>query len=376
MATIPIATVVRVDPIPVDAQELVTNPVVVIAGTLAGQKPFSQVAREFADDADTAGTPHQIVPWPVVHENPDALDATYHASQALEWPPGSEPFLDAADLPSEPTISGGMSNAGDPSAARDGDATTYAGIANLSAGGGRLVYNDPPIENTDLFYGFQLTYSLEIPSGTRSTYVTGTPANAGLILSSRDPYHGAIGAHAGNHVNYPAFEARYVYAIPETDGTPKSIYALGTFDARAHADNAGGVAPYLYAHLYLEVLQQGAGGALQVFDFHPLMVNAALADSVVSRNVQVPALAPQRVTVRGYVAADAEHTITGWPGGDFTGAVAQHTYQQGLTIIDFEQRGPASLADADRLQDAIAKRRSARRRIDDAFWPVLLGERQ
>src|SRR5690606_39112832 len=95
----------------------------------------------------------------------------------------------------------------------------------------------------------------------------------------------------------------------------------------------------------------------RVTHFYPLILNEALLEENAKANIRLPAQLPQRVTVRGYVAPDREHTIQGWPGGDYTGVVAQHQYELGRTVIDFEESGPplgvpAEAVEAERVRVA------------------------
>src|SRR5690606_20363806 len=112
--------------------------------------------------------------------------------------------------------------------------------------------------------------------------------------------------------------------------------------------------------------------ACQLFEFYPLILNTALLEEIAKSNIRLPAERPQRVTVRGYVPPDREHTIVGWPGGDYTGTVAQVQYELGRTVIDFEQAGAPVGLPAEAIEAARERRVAIDRAVQDAAYPVRM----
>ena len=374
MASIPIADLLDVERLPIDAQDVITQARLVLAGNVAGEPPWSRVTTEYAASADTAGLGITFVPMPLTITHEHALHASIAAQRSLALPEGINPFLNDVNIPNEPTADGSMTNAGAPSAVRDGDPATYGGISDLAAGSGTLQY-ESLTAGVNTFYGFRLMYSLDIPTGARSTFVTGTPATVSLILASRDPTFGAVGGGGDVGVTYPAFATHSVWALPETDGEVREVYGLALFDARVSQDNRG-ASPLLYSLMSLSMLQQAVGGDLRVYSFVPLHPDGELLDDVALANVRVPAGLPQRVTVTGYVSPDREHTIVGWPGGDYTGVVAQHQYELGRTIIDFEQAGAPVGLPSEAIEAARERTTSTQAIVQSAGYSLKMGERQ
>src|SRR5690606_35628409 len=134
--------------------------------------------------------------------------------------------------------------------------------------------------------------------------------------------------------------------------------------------------PDVYRSLVRLGVSQGLFSEWRVTDFYPLILNEALLEEIAKSNVRLPAEKPQRVTVKGYVAPDREHTIVGWPGGDYTATVAQHQYELGRTVIDLEQAGSPVGLDADAIETARFQDARVASAIASAGYSLKMGERQ
>lgn len=373
MATIQYADVDKTELLPIDAQDVVSKARLVVAGSPAGMVPWSRVTYQY-DNASTWSTREFIwrpVTFEAEHDDHDELAA----ARSFELKGGTNHFLAPTALPFEPTAVGGMSNPGDPSAVRDGDPVTYGGMSDVTSdSSASLVYehDGSPAANENLIYGWRLVYQLNLNSGSRTNHLgLGTPALVMMIMSNQPTSRAPDGTDT-----YPVYRSVYQWAIAETPaGEMRELTALASFDARVAEEN-NGVPPTLYTRLLFQFLGQPVGGELKVFEFYPLMLNEAELANIAASNYRLPAEKPQRVTVRGYVAPDREHTIVGWPGGDYTATVAQHQYELGRTIIDFEQAGSPVGLDADAIEAARFQDARVASAIASAGYSLKMGERQ
>lgn len=355
MATIPYANVIDHQILPVDSKDIVTAVRLVIAGSLAGAEPWNRVTRQLNEPGDPEPENLNHMWLPITYRHEAAEHAVYGCERAMALPEGLNPFLEPMDVPGDPA-SGDFTNV---EAMNDGDPETYAVIADLGSGGGVVSYSAAKC------YGFRLTYLLNLGAGARTTFPgAGTPAE--VQLQNISSYSST----------YPAYNLLARWAIPETPEYEwRDLYAVMSFDARSQPENRDAV-PTESSVLTFWVLGQPVSGQLWVRNFYPLVLDVEQLAEIASAQVRLPAQEPRRVTVEGFVPPDQEHTITGWPGGDFTGRVAQHQHDLGKTVIDFEQAAsplglPADLVEAER-----ARRSSNRSDIATAAYPLLMGQRQ
>lgn len=361
MAVIDYADVITTERLPIDAQDLATRVQLVVAGNLAGWTPRQAFARI---DSGGAVEPMTIVQRPITHVFEHAEHATLGVVKSLGLPEGMDPFLPPTDAGvGEPYSTTGLTNAGSPSAIRDGDPATYA-VSDLS-GTSQVVWRQWLTSPNQRIYGFRLVHTFT-KDGAGSTYALDSAPGLVTIIQ-----------RSHRSVSDPV-EARYYWPIQPTEDhdSPMDAYAVVPFDARGHADNNAGETIIDYSYLDLTVLQQSGGGELRIHAFYPLILNEALLDGIAEAQARVPAQTPKRVTVRGYVPPDAEHTITGWPGGDLTAAVAQHQYELGRTIIDLEQAGAPVGLPAEAIEAARERTASVRREVAVAGYSLKMGERQ
>jgi len=338
----------------------------VIAGTWAGREP--DILQVLSDDTGgISGVYSHVsyIPAAIVHEHTDAADATYHAAKSFELPAGLSPFLAPTDAAiDEPASTTGMSNPGSPSAIRDGSGTTYA--QNDGSSDPIEIYYSTGITPAVQFVGFKVKYA----ANTQASILPGTGFKGHVAVYMSIKRDIAL--------TFPIYTASAIWGMPDSE--LNEFYVLLPFDARGLAENQGyaGSSDLLQMTLQLYSLpgSLAAAGDLKVYEFYPLVLDTALLDDVASQNVLLPAAAPQRVKVAGYVAPDKTHTITGWPGGDYTGSVARQTYGGGVTIIDFEQKGAPAGTAQEAAQVASFNMQSTRARIAAAAYPVRLGQRQ
>ncbi len=319
MATIAYADVIDHYPLPIDAQDIATRVRMTVAGTRAGKEP-SSYRSYYAATSGGAYTHMDYIPLPIVHETSDALDSTYHAEKVEPIPDGLSPFLaqDDAAVP-EPTVTTGVTLTGTPSEIRDNDPSTYA--VNSGTGIVQLEYNTT---GHGYAVGFYLRYHAAFSGGGPISYFTGP---GGVILQQLNG-------------GYPQYSTVATYDCVAADD-PVEIYAIFPWDARGAAENGGpGISNLVtYITLLFDAGSFAASGDLKIYDFYPLFLDNTFLEGIGGQYIKLPASSPKRVTVRGYVAPDASHTITGWPGGDYTGTPSRHTYGGGVTVIDFEQAG-------------------------------------
>lgn len=319
MASIPFSDVVEWEPLPIDAQDIVTQARIVVAGEYQGN-PASE---EVAEVTTGAGATEygEIYPWPVTHVRAHASHSTYQQARAVKLPPNYNPFLPET----VGTLAENVSNVNitDPTNAYDGDPDTFATNASASYSL-TLTYSDVSGHTfAGLCYGVRLRYEL-----------TGGP------YGIDDHYLLCVAAPelAATPRTSDGYTARYRLRIGETNEGPVTVYMIAPFDARAAAVNLADSGE-LNGYSFLAQLGGVAstGGDLKVYSMHGLVLDTERLDALGDASLIVPAATPKRVRVGYHVPMDDEHTFTGWPGGDLTSAVAQQSYQGGETLIELER---------------------------------------
>lgn len=350
MATIPFSNVIATERFPIDAQAVVTGANVVILGARAGRAPDMLRNYVVTSEFPSFGDALTYMPLPLTYRWVAA--SPINAEACFELPEGFDPFLPPNDagVP-EPSTTTGFTNPGSPSAVRDGDPATYA---TGSSGDTKVIIYGP----------------LASAIGFRAKYSCAVAGEAAIQINSNTV--GAVATWA-------------TFTLPASNA-PVELYALVPQDARNAWENDPDAGtpitpspPYgalLGAPPWVRVSLTFPPGAANVFEFYPLVPNEVLLESVAQEQIRLPASEPRRGTVTGVVPPDVEHTITGWPGGDYTGRAAQHQYQLGRTVIDFEQAGALIGLRADSAEAVRERRVAIARAVQGSAYPVRMGERQ
>lgn len=335
MAVIAYSDVITTERLPIDAQDTITKVRLVIAGGIAGRDPTNLGVVNIASSEATTYFPN-----PITYEYEHADHATIGAERSFALPEGIDPFLPPTDASIPEPTGANWTNAGSPSAVRDGDPATYATLTSLGTGGSLTYAYDAS------FLGFRIKYKAEATQG----FLT------------------VLGA-AGRANGYQVSSRHWL----ESEDVAEAYFVL-PHDARNEAVNTSGLSGS--AIQQWAVVAGSAHTTLEVYEFYPLVLNEALLEDIAVAQLRLPAQTPKRVTVRGYVPPDREHTITGWPGGDLVATVAQHQYELGRTIIDLEQAGAPVGLPAESIEAARERTASVRREIGVAGYSLKMGERQ
>lgn len=354
MATIPYSDVIDRQLLPVDSQNIVTRVRLVIAGDMAGASP-EHLTVQVGVSRDWVARDYAPEPITYVFEAPE--HAIYGAEKSFGLPSGVNPFLPPSDpLILEPGTQNFL-NPGAPSAMRDGDPLTFAERADLGDGGSNrgmalFTYNNDPLEPVPRLriWGYRLRYHLSV-----GDFVVRIQNRA--FLSSTHHWLWAVDAPP----------------ITLEDDTPEDRYFVLPQDAGFHQVN--NVEALGQQDGYIQIVTS-EDADLRLVDFYPLILNEPLLEDIARAQIRLPAQLPQRVTVRGYVTPDREHTITGWPGGDYTGAVAQHQYELGRTIIDFEQAGSPAGLPAEAIEAARERQQAIQGTVQVANYNLMMGSRR
>lgn len=357
MATIQYDDLVNIERLPVDAQDVVTKVRLVIAGNRAGEEPDRVVI--FGQDGE-----YDHHPVPAVYEYESPEHATYGATRSMSLPEATNPFLSPNDpLVPEPSVIG-FNNPGSPSAVRDGDPTTYASITgDTNSFGERVIVYSMFGAPYPSIVGFRLVAEVQANTARGDEVM---PPIFVEMRQSRDRLVDGVPTLGFNST------AIAIYAVPNSDD-PASMYALWL--AQTHNEHLDGVDMSDGVILQLVVTPYAEPTRVRVHEFYPLILNETLLESIAKRQIRLPAPMPRRVTVAGYVPPDRTHTIVGWPGGDYTGVVAQVQYELGRTVIDFEQAGAPVGLPAEAIEAARERRVAIDRAVQDATYPVRMGER-
>lgn len=359
MATIQFADVIEHQPLPIDSQDVVTKVRLVIAGNTAGD--IAEVHQETTEPG--GAETRAYVPWPVVYEYEAPEHSVYQAERSFALPSGVNPFLPpTSPAVGEPVHVSGFSNPGSPSAIRDGDPLTYAEWTGGLGVGGVIRYGLDAAQ----VVGFRLTYSLEVSGAGENWPGFGTHARVWVgvrYVTPGDPLSGIVHAWGVTPSLSPV-------------ALPRDAYGVAPRAAWAAPGNGGGTIVRPYGSPTIELWVDSNTAAMRVHEFYPLILDEDLLLGIAKAQVKVPAQSPRRVTVRGALPPEAtEHTIVGWPEGDYTGRVARQTYREGTTIVDFEQAGappgvPQEAVEAERVR--ISRTQAS---ISAANYDLMMGIR-
>jgi len=363
VAIIPYADVQNAERLPIDAQDVATRIRLVIAGTPGGTR---DPARNATLTRETIPGPYETEQYfavPAVYEYTSPEHSTYGCTRSLALPEGINPFLDpaSAGIP-EPFQITEFSNPGTPSAIRDGDASTYA-QATLDAGQAIIDYTAAGATPATNWCGYKLRYVWTSGGSIGAEHLRRVQTN----FSRMDPVE--TGAQ-----RLQALRSHTLSPAP-TLADLRDEYALSMQDARALPVNRDGETLNAITSVTFSVFSFESS-VIRVHEFYPLVMNTELLEGIARANVRLPAGTPQRVTVTGVIPPDREHTITGWPGGDFTGVVAQHQYELGRTVIDFEQAGAPTGLPAEAVEAARERSTAITSEVQSAGYSVKMGQRR
>lgn len=359
MATIPFADVLDWQPLPIDAQDVVTKVRLVVAGNRAGSEltrlRSMQEAGSFPSFAEV--TDLSYAPWPIVYEFEAPEHAIYHAERSFALPSGVNPFLPPADIRIPEPVVSRFDNPGDPSVVRDGDPETFAEFTGAADDTAYISYPATPGNG---FLGFKLRYSL----GTSAN-----PSGRGVQVLMAYIVMGQPPRDETDWFEVHAFLDR----LPDVES--QEIYCVLPPEARWAPVNQAFPLEERGMLLQFRINGDQTVDACTVTEFYPLVLNEPLLLDIARQQLRLPAVLPQRVTVRGVIPPDREHTITGWPGGDYTGAVAQAQYDLGRTVIDFEQASAPVGLPAEAMEAARERRNATDAVVQTANYNLKMGIR-
>lgn len=349
MSTIPFSNVVDWQPLPIDAQDIVTRVTLVIAGNRAGREPATLSARDPA--AFPAHTAIDYLPLPITVVYEASEHPTYGACRAFALPTGVDPFLPPTDASvPEPSFVQNFDNPGSPSAVRDGDPSTYAESIGAMDEVAQMHYLAVPDA-----VGFRLRYWLQAETNWERSYAEVNILDGVTMRST-------VQARTPALLNTP---------------DPAELEMVLPADAHWALDNEWGSLTDDGGTAATVTFQKFPMTACKLYEFYPLVLNRPLLLDIAKAQVRVPAMTPRRVTVAGTLPpTDRGHTIVGWPGGDFTGSVARLTYSGGTTTVDFEQAGAPPGVPQEALEAERVRATRTRQVVATAGYALKMGERQ
>lgn len=347
MASIAIANVIHTERLPIDAQDVVTRVRLVVAGNRGGREP----SEFFVRGSDTSPEPGTIVtyfPDPIVYEYVAPEHAVYGATRSFALPEGYNPFL----APNDPLVPdwSGVLNITDASAIKDADPETFATVTSPGD------YAEILYPRSPLVYGAKIRY--------RARSTTSNVSQLTVLLNREAGY-----------ISWATYRLETFESVASGEEIDE-LYAVIPHDARNRAVNTPTVATSGPAEQRVAIFLTETTENVRIHEFYPLILNEALLEQVARAQVRLPASVPQRVTVLGYVPPDREHTIVGWPGGDFTAPVAQHQYELGRTVIDFEQAGSPIGLPAEAIEGARERVVAVDSTVSTRGYPVKMAGRQ
>lgn len=327
--------------LPIDAQDLTSAVDIVVVGDKAGLEPDSIIC------SDTYGEvvmPNQYVASPAVASFVHEQDATYHMKKSVKLADFFDPFLKVTDLsydlysvlptpidsklvlrvyrlfPAPEVV---------PTALSDDDNSTY--LSN-TAPAGQQIYSTWLIGNTYQGHmhsalGFRFIYSMLLSNTNPAPYI--------------EIHHSQTCTDADSVVHQLAAVARY--NIPNTEGSINDIYGILPIPIFWDPDNGyTAISQTTYITMFANDSNFTGPGTLKVYEWFPLIIDYDKLQNVASAEIKLPAIRPAQVVVKGYSAPDTSLTVSGYPGGDITAAVAsveyKHDMENGLiTVYSLEQ---------------------------------------
>lgn len=349
MAQIPFERVLDYQRLPIDAQDVVTKARIVVAG-----QPASSAGDDFeyAEDGIGDAPLPAYYPRPIVIEYEHPEHATYQAERSFALPKGVDPFLPPThpDI-RNPILSGGWT--GSAANLRDDDPSSYVEYQPGNPAQVAEIAFDAVSDALPRMVGARVSYSLELEDKAAFS-----PALLQFWIGDKLRFGG------GSRTMYLR------QALKQADGAVVTFVSL----RNAQASISGNLGTLVVRRWKAAPGDMPAVVSLKIHEAYPLVLDRPLLESIARAQIRLPVSTPRRVTVRGYLPpGDLTHTITGWPGGDYTGVVARQSYREGNTIVDFEQAGAPPGVPQDALEAERVRTNRTRELVRAATYPTLVG---
>ncbi|WP_344870045.1 hypothetical protein, partial [Deinococcus aetherius] len=313
-------------------------------------------AREGPPGSQTsAGLPYAPGTYTLRADDPDY--AELEAEVAHLAPDGADVFTSPGAYPGATVVSGGLRS---PDAARDGDLSTCADNTPGTASS-YLQYDVARGVDAHPVVGFRLTYSLDLTGAPE-----GAEADVSLYTIYDNPAGETLNAN-GNRVllNGTAF---FSYALANTGGQPRDVVAVTPLPQEVMQEVMPGAFTASTPTPCRAVLNVGCrtnstampDGSFRVYRFEPIGLDRAKVDALARKSLNPPAQVPAQFDLPYLLAPTPVAALTGVPGGDLLGDVAELEYRHdkaGLTTstVKLEQPGASETA---RLLRIIARARA------------------
>jgi hypothetical protein len=359
MPTISYADVLETTPLPIDAANLVSKATVVVAGNRAGLEPerIANVQYQVIDTVIENLVNLPYISLPAAYEYEAAEDADYQARQVFALPDYVAPFLEPDEAAALTDIF--TSGLDTPSAIYDGEPDTFAESTGANASVQYTILKDDPAAG--LCIGFRCNYELS--------------GNAVVVVEHRQ-----ISTDTEGDSLIKIVSATYELAATDDAEGSNDVYAVLLPDIRMAQINHDAAFPWELwrTTVSVEFAEVTSGDKMTIYGFYPLILDLAVLERIAVSNIRLPAVKPQRVTVKGYVAPGDSLTITGFPGGDLTAPIASLEYPRNsrdgeVTVIALEQDASSDEPDAGEARRAFA--RAVVGRIQSGTYGLTMGAR-
>lgn len=362
MATINASDILDRRPLPIDARDICTKVTLVIAGRPSGEAANIEnvaLGESLTYDPKTGlgSLEYQNVthyPRPVVFEYEADEHSTYAAHKVFQLPADAYPFLPPTDssIPDPEDSSIATTNA---PLLRDGDPETGYPVNLSSSNPFWIEYYMSSSDGAPRIVGWRVMYWME--------FITLVDKPPHIQFSTRS---GRADGETADVVT------RVMWAVPPThDGAEvvvADLWATCHADARQIVEANDGLIRDTLSWRRLS----GTTGqmAWRLIHFYPLVLDEDYLEEIAKAHIRLPASSPERVTVRGVIPIEESHDVD----GDEL-VVARQTYQDGVTIIDFEQAGsPVGVASEAFEAERVRLIREATARAS-SLYPLTMGER-
>jgi hypothetical protein len=340
--------IIEFQPLPVDATDPFDAVEVIIAPSLVGNidPQHILVKRGTAPFEDYLAAP-------VTYTHRDRTPAYYF--RAIEYT-GKWPFIPIDEVSGyyDDVLSLGVTGAAN---AIDDDPDT--GAINSGTGPMQFGYAFDSGHNTGRVFGFAIAYQLlDKLYPTASGATTRNPVNVQISYATEDYMTVGVYPLPVTTNILPTSTPGIIVSGPDEDQRIGIYYALLPPDAFMYEENGG---PGVWAtQITAEAYGFMAASDFYAVEFYPLVLSSTRLSSFAKPFIRMPKTHPLKITVPYIVTPEAEHTIVGYPGGDYTAVAERHQHIDGNTSIYFEEPGTHEEVKGERAVRGIIERELAR----------------
>ena len=313
--------------LPINSENAVTQPRIIVAGERAGIEPYNNVI-------DLNGVSRDYYPSSIYYDYDGSGDDPAGAKIKREFPVTTRtPFHDFNTIPSFGAVT--TNNFTNPAGAYDGSGATSAVNSNGPGSSNyfEFLYDSTEITAGNIPYGIYLKYYLDKSDDPPTQAVTNDTTDLAIMYASAGLYF---------HTTH--------YALPSATPDPIGILVIVPPDLRL-------IDPvyYPFDQVFIYIQTFASSGNFLLYHALPLLLNQDRLQKEAISQMRLTGQKPLKFIYQGVLPCDKEHTITGFPGGDYTASVAKQVYKEGFTEVNLEEKFGSADTAVYALQNQIEK---------------------